>query len=139
MPVSGGIFDGTVGLLQRTLDVRSAEHQVLSSNIANADTPNYKAFEVAVEEELNKLREPAGRLELARTSDGHVPQPPAAAGGIGIRRAPESGFFGRADGNTVDLDRTMGSLAENSIKYKISAQLISAKLKTLRNVINGGR
>jgi flagellar basal-body rod protein FlgB len=45
----------------------------------------------------------------------------------------------RADGNTVDLDRSMGELAENTIKYKTSAQLIGIKLKGLKNAIMGGR
>jgi flagellar basal-body rod protein FlgB len=140
MPLSGGLFDGTVGLLQRTMNLRSAEHQALSSNIANADTPRYKAFEVAVEEELRKLRKPEAQLDLLRTDSAHIPPAGAAAGGaVRLKQAPEPEFCVRADGNTVDLDRTMGALAENSIKYKISAQLISTKLKILRSVIIGGR
>jgi flagellar basal-body rod protein FlgB len=44
----------------------------------------------------------------------------------------------RGDGNTVDIDRTMGKLAENTLMYRTTAQLISKKFKGLKNVINGG-
>jgi len=51
MPQPTGLFDGTVSLLQRTLNLRSAQHQAMSSNITNADTPNHRAFEFAEEED----------------------------------------------------------------------------------------
>jgi flagellar basal-body rod protein FlgB len=141
MPQPIGLFDGTLATLQRTLDLRTAQHQALSSNVANADTPNYRSFEVAVEEELRKHRPPGIRpVELARTREKHLPAGGAAAGvSAPLRPVPAPAFSLRADGNTVDLDRTMGALAENSIKYKTSAQLLSGKLKSLRNVIQGGR
>ena len=140
MPQSIGLFDGTVSLLQRTLNLRSAQHQAMSSNIANADTPNYRAFEVAVEEELRKQRPESGRIEFARTQANHLPlNGPGSADRVKLQAVAAPSFSLRADGNTVDLDRAMGDLAENSLKYKTSAQLLSAKLKSLRNVIQGGR
>jgi flagellar basal-body rod protein FlgB len=140
MPQPIGLFDGTLAFLQRTLDLRSAQHQAISANIANADTPQYRAFEVAVEEELRKQRLLPGRIELAQTQSRHLPP----AGGAQSDRLPlrvsaTPAFSLRADGNSVDIDRAMGELAENSLKYKTSAQLLSAKLKGLRNVIQGGR
>ena len=140
MPQPAGLFDGTVSLLQRTLNLRSAQHQAISSNIANADTPNYRAFEIVVEEELRKQRPEPGRIEFARTQAHHLPQNgPGGADRVKLQAAAAPAFSLRADGNTVDLDRAMGELAENSLKYKTSAQLLSAKLKSLRNVIQGGR
>ena len=56
-----------------------------------------------------------------------------------MQEIPVSVFRLRADANTGDLDRARSDLAENSLKYKTSAQLLSAKLKSLRNVIQGGR
>jgi flagellar basal-body rod protein FlgB len=140
MPQPTGLFDGTLSILQRTLNLRSAQHQAMASNIANADTPNYRAFEVAVEEELRRQRPEPGRIECTRTRANHLPL--KVAGGaerVKLKAAAAPGFSLRADGNTVDLDRAMGELAENSLKYKTSAQLLSAKLKSLRNVIQGGR
>ena len=140
MPQPTSLFDGTLSLLERTLNLRSAHHQALSSNIANADTPNYRGFEVAVEEELRKQRPDPHRVELARTQSTHLPlSVPGSADRLKLRPVAGPPFSLRADGNTVDIDRAMGDLAENTIKYKTSAQLLSSKLKSLRNVIQGGR
>jgi flagellar basal-body rod protein FlgB len=139
MPSPSGIFDETISVLQKSLNVRSGQHQVLSSNVANADTPNYKAFEVAVDEELRKLGTGGARIQLARTQSGHLPVGRSEADRVTLKNSPAPALSLRADGNTVDLDRAMGELAENTIKYKTSAQLISMKLKDLRNAIIGGR
>ena len=140
MPQPTSLFDGTLSLLERTLNLRSVQHQALSSSIANADTPNYRGFQVAVEEELRKQRPDSSRMDLARTQSAHLPLTvPGTADRVRLREAAGPGFSLRADGNTVDIDRAMGDLAENTLKYKTSAQLLSAKLKSLRNVIQGGR
>jgi flagellar basal-body rod protein FlgB len=139
MPLPTGLFDGTIAILQRSLNLRSAQHQVLSANVANADTPRYSAFEVAVDEEMRKARPDSTRLQMAKTSGAHLPAAPAAGDRVTLRRSAAPAFSLRADGNTVDIDRSMGDLAENAIKYKTSAQMISAKFKTLRNVIQGGK
>jgi flagellar basal-body rod protein FlgB len=140
MPQPTGLFDGTMALLQRTLNLRSAQHQALSANIANADTPHYRSFEVAVEEELRKLRPDGRRLDMTRTRPEHMPQSlTGVSASVPLRPAALPGFNLRADGNTVDMDRAMGDLSENTLKYKTSAQLLSTKLKSLKNVIQGGR
>ena len=139
MSSPSGIFGGTINLLQKSLNVRSAQHQVLSSNVANADTPNYKAFEVAVDQELRKLGTGKPRIQLARTQSSHLPVGRAEADRVTLKNAPAPELSLRADGNTVDLDRAMGELSENTIKYKTSAQLIAMKLKSLKNAILGGR
>jgi flagellar basal-body rod protein FlgB len=139
MPSPSGIFGGTISLLQKSLNVRSAQHQVLSSNVANADTPNYKAFEVAVDDELRKLGTGKSRIQLVRTQGSHLPVGRTEADRVTLKNAPAPELSLRADGNTVDLDRAMGELSENTIKYKTSAQLIAMKLKSLKNAILGGR
>jgi flagellar basal-body rod protein FlgB len=139
MPSPAGIFEGTIGLLQKSLNVRSVQHQVLSSNVANADTPNYKAFEVAVDEELGKLDTGKARIQLTRTQSRHLPVGRAEVDRVTLRNSPAPALSLRADGNTVDLDRTMGDLAENTIKYKTSAHLIGMKFKSLLNAIQGGK
>jgi flagellar basal-body rod protein FlgB len=63
----------------------------------------------------------------------------AGADRVTFKNSPTPELSLRADGNTVDLDRAMGELSENTIKYKTSAQLISMKLNGLKNAIMGGR
>ena len=64
---------GSIELLSRALDVRSSNHNVIVSNIANADTPNYKAFHVEVEKEMEKFAADPGRLQMRRTQPAHMP------------------------------------------------------------------
>ena len=68
-----------------------------------------------------------------------MPVDRAEADRVTLKNAPAPELSLRADGNTVDLDRAMGELSENTIKYKTSAQLIAMKLKSLKNAILGGR
>jgi flagellar basal-body rod protein FlgB len=132
------LFDGTIAALQKTLDTGSLRHKVLTSNIANIDTPNYKAFEVVMEDELNKNNRSAGPIELVRTSSRHLSGRHSSSNPIKIKPVDSSGNNFRADGNTVDLDRTMGKLAENTILYRSAAQIIKKKFQGLINAIQGG-
>ena len=88
---------------------------------------------------MRKLGTGKPRIQLARTQGSHLPLGQAGADRVSLKSAPAPGLSLRADGNTVDLDRSMGDLAENTIKYKTSAQLIAIKLKGLKNAIIGGR
>lgn len=139
MPSSSGIFGGTIDLLHRSLNLRSAQHRVISANVANADTPHYKAFEVAVDEELRRLRPEASRVQPVSTHAGHLAVGRSGAERVTLKAVAPAELDLRADGNTVDLDRSMGTLSENAIQYKASAQFISNKFRSLKNAINGGR
>jgi flagellar basal-body rod protein FlgB len=132
------LFDGTIAALQKTLDTGSLRHKVLTSNIANIDTPNYKAFEVVMEDELKKNNRSAGPIELVRTSSRHLSGRHSSSNPIKIKPVDSSGNNFRADGNTVDLDRTMGKLAENTLLYRSAAQIIKKKFQGLINAIQGG-
>jgi len=139
---SEGIFNQTITFLERSLDLRSRKHNAIVSNVANIDTPNYKAFDVMVEDELQRLDRSAGAVESVRlktTRSGHI-----ETHGNPIRRSTTRSednndiHSKRRDGNTVDLDQEMAAMAENSIMYSLSAQIVAKKFQSLRNVIEGG-
>ena len=132
------LFDGTISTLQKTLNAGSLRHKVLTSNIANIDTPNYKAFEVVMEDVLKRDHRFSGPIELVRTSSRHLAGRHSSSKPIKIKVAESNTFNLRADGNTVDLDRTMGKLAENTILYRSAAQIIKKKFQGLKNAIQGG-
>ena len=137
-----GIFNQTISLLERSLDLRSIKHKSITSNVANIDTPNYKAFDVMVEDELNRQNRASGTGEAARvrtTSERHLA--PHRQDTVRINRHTETRDNNpvmRRDGNTVDLDREMASMSENSLMYTLSAQMVAKKFQSLRNVIQGG-
>jgi flagellar basal-body rod protein FlgB len=135
---TNGLFRDTISLLERSLNIRSLQHRVLSSNIANLDTPNYKAVELAVTEEINGNQNSASRIQLVQTQPGHLPPKHNPADHLKLKAAKPPEFSLRGDGNTVDLDRTMGDLAENTLLYKTAAQLISRKFSGLKSAIRGG-
>ena len=132
------LFDGTIAILQKSLNVGSVRHKVLTSNIANIDTPNYKAFEVVMEDARKHSSRLEGPIELVRTQPRHLSGPHSASNPIKIKTVDSSGNNFRADGNTVDLDRTMGKLAENTLLYRTAAQIIRMKFQGLKNAIQGG-
>ena len=137
MPTNG-LFRDTISLLERSLNIRSLQHRVLSSNIANMDTPNYKAVELAVAEEINTNQDSASSIQLVQTQPGHLPLKHGLTDHVKLKVAKPPEFSLRGDGNTVDLDRTMGKLAENTLLYKTAAQLISQKFSGLKSAIRGG-
>ncbi len=133
------IFNQTISTLERSLDLRSMRHRVLASNIANMDTPNYKAVELEVEEQIRQERGSAHTVQLVRTHANHIPVGNTASDSVKLKTADPPQFSLRGDGNTVDVDRTMGQLAENTILYRTAAQLISERLKGVRYAIKGGK
>ena len=137
MPTNG-LFRDTISLLERSLNLRSLQHRVLASNIANMDTPNYKAVELAVAEEMSGKQGSASGIQLVQTQHGHLPLKHNPSDRVKLKTARPPEFNLRGDGNTVDLDRTMGRLAENTLLYKTAAQIISQKFSGLKNAIKGG-
>ena len=137
MPTDG-IFNQTISLLEKSLDLRSLNQRVLASNVANMDTPNYKAVELAVSEEMNREKQPDRSLALVRTHTNHLPIKYKATNQVRLKAAAAPDFSLRGDGNTVDIDQTMGKLAKNTLLYNAAAQLISNKFNGLKNAIKGG-
>ena len=135
---SPSLFSGSITALQQNLNISSFQHKVLTANIANIDTPNYKAFEVVMEDALKRNDTSAGKIELVRTSPRHIYGRHQSSTGVRIKESDPPAFNLRADGNTVDLDKTMGKLSENTIRYRTAAQIIKRKFSGLRNAIHGG-
>lgn len=130
------IFDKTIGLLGRALDLRTGRHQTITANIANQDTPGYKATEIRFQEALNAASGAAG-IPLETTHRAHISPdgPSSAASPVPV---PTSGGSPRLDGNTVNGEREMAKLAENTLMYNATVQMIAQKFRTLKDAIRGG-
>jgi flagellar basal-body rod protein FlgB len=135
------IFGGTIDIATKALDLRSRRHEVIASNIANADTPGYKAFDVLVDEALQKSSSKhSDSMSVKQTHPGHLP-----AKAIGTRNLDEpmiqhaTNVSLRGDGNTVDMDREMSNLAANQLLYKATARIMSKKFEGLLHAIRGGK
>jgi flagellar basal-body rod protein FlgB len=108
---------GGTGLeLGRFLSYLSQRQEVIASNIANADTPGYKTRDVQMPSDFSATLEEA--------QDAVVETP---------------GLPSRNDGNSVNMDREARLLAENTIKFNLTTQVIRSRLKDIRSAIEEGR
>lgn len=137
--------DRTMRTLELALDVASARHQVIANNVANVNTPGFKAADVDFVGSLEQAM--AGRAESAgpnltgrATRRGHIAiSGPASAGRSPIVQTVDEGASMKVDGNSVDIDLEMAKMAENTMMYNTFAQLVSNKFGLLKYVISEGR
>ncbi len=127
--------------MRQALERASLRQQVLSNNIANVNTPQFKRSDVAFGDQLQQAIEQdtqkgAKRLALQKTNPRHL-APEGRETGPRIVR--DDAVTMRADGNNVDIDREMAEVAKNSIFYQANAQQLSRYYSTLKSVITGGR
>jgi flagellar basal-body rod protein FlgB len=133
-----GIFKGTLSILEKALDFRSRRHAAITSNIANIDTPGYKAFDAVMDDALRQSAGENGDMGMNRTDDNHFHGTESGADSRSARYVRIPGTVPKGDRNTVTLDRSMADLAENSLMYNATAQMVSKKLDGLKLVIQGG-
>jgi flagellar basal-body rod protein FlgB len=109
------MLDGVAGQLERYMDLLSARQKLVSSNIANADTPGYLTQDLDFEAEM---RNAAGG-------------PPHAvdAPGLAVKN----------DGNNVSLDREARLLAENALRFQIASGLMRTQIQVVSSAIEGGQ
>jgi flagellar basal-body rod protein FlgB len=134
------ILDKTTQALGASLNYRLLRNDVTASNIANAETPGYKAKVVEFEDALARAVDLDGKNELSTNSPDHFAMGTSAIGKerVTVEDNPEADV--NNDRNTVDLDKEMSTLAENSILYKAALTLINKKMAMLKYGIgDGGR
>ncbi|MCL2789988.1 MAG: flagellar basal body rod protein FlgB [Desulfobulbus sp.] len=130
-------FDTTMRLLQKVLDLRSKNQEVIGSNIANAETPGYAARSLHFEEQLRSAMTDSGLRPVA-TQPQHIPLAPTDFEQVNGTLAVAKDPVGFGDRNTVKVDQEMIKLSENEILYETAITMLNQKLSTLKYVINGG-
>lgn len=129
-------FDPVIGALNTSLNLRLLNQNVISSNIANADTPGYKAKAVEFEAAFRDALGVSGKLELAGTEAGHIS--PDITDPIHPEVYDDPNGIESLDGNTVDRAAEMAKMAENQLLYDASAEMLRKKLGMLKYVISDG-
>ena len=127
-------LDNALAFQQQALGLRAYRQQVLASNIANADTPHYKARDIDFSAALKNAVAGRGNgdLALAASSPRHL-------GGVGTGAAPllyRKETQSSVDGNTVDMDVERSQITDNALQYQILTQLISNKFQGLRTAMS---
>ena len=130
-------LDDALRFQQAALNLRAARQELLASNIANADTPNYKARDIDFASALqNALAGTSTELPVVRTSSMHL------EGGTGdtIQGAPvmyRKPVQPSADGNTVDMDVERAQFVDNALRYEASVRFVSEQMKATLTAIQG--
>ena len=130
-------LDATLRFHQTALNARAFRQQVIASNIANADTPNYKARDIDFREALAGALGGKGgdALALKTTSPRHIAGAPANPLEAALKFRTEE--QGAVDGNTVNMDVERSAFAENSVHYQASLTFINGLLTSMQRAIQG--
>ena len=129
-------IDQELSFSQTALNLRAYRQELLASNIANADTPHYKArdidFKSALAGALGNAQ--GGALALTQTSGRHMPAEGANRFGAAVQYRSEQ--QSSVDGNTVSMDVERAAFAENAIQMEAMLTFVNGRFKTLANALS---
>lgn len=127
-------MESILGVHEAALLFRARRMEVIAANLANADTPRYKArdltFSAILDERLGAAR------QLKVTDERHMKIDPLASRELLQYRIPHQPSL---DGNTVEADLELARYAENAVSYQASLLFATGKISTLRTALAGGR
>lgn len=133
------------------LKLRARRQEVLTSNISNVDTPNYKAIDFKFEDALKAATGEKGPMGtpakpslgngaggLAVTHQGHITGKGNAGQSTAEMLQFRRGNNAAIDGNTVDIERERAAFAENTVKYEAALRAINGRISTLKQAMGSG-
>jgi flagellar basal-body rod protein FlgB len=126
-------FEQALGIHPQTLAVRAKRAEVIASNIANADTPGYKARDMDFKTALAQASQKQ-QSGMSRTHAKHLDVRTELNNGVKFRM-PDQADTG--DGNTVDAQVERNLYLENSMQYQASLQFLTGRIKGLKKAITG--
>ncbi len=134
------LFGKKFQMLEYSLNIRSRIQDVVSSNIANINTPGYKCKGINFEKELNRILKPEDTIELETTNKRHIKITPEKLDGSNPQiEYCKTNVIGN-DNNNVDLDKEMAKMSKNHLLYNADSQILVKEFKILKDVISqGGR
>ena len=124
---------------EQALALRELRTELLTTNIANVDTPNYQARDFDFASVLRDSGVEAPRLR--RTSTLHQPATPGGSligNSLGVEAKYRVPMQPTLDGNTVEMDVEQAAFAENAIRYRASLSFLDSQIRGLRFAIKGG-
>lgn len=139
-----GKLDNYLRFNETALSLRAQRQELIASNIANADTPHFKArdidFASAMQGALARAATPGAANPLAATNKAHVQ--PAADGKALPDGTPvlyRGIVQGAVDGNTVDMDVERNQFADNALRYEAAVTMINSQIRGLMAAIQNGQ
>jgi len=133
------VEDKTMKALATSLNFRQMRQEILSSNIANAETPGYKAKRISFEEALSRALDVDGNQQLNAEDEKHFDVGNGGFANIEPEIYEDPNGIVSENGNTVDRDHEMAEMARNKILYDASVQLLNKKLGLLKYTVGSER
>lgn len=131
-------LDSYLGVHAQALTLRSKRSELLATNLANADTPNYRARDIDFKSALAAAsgQKTAGGVHLSTTQSGHIG--PATGNGTSTPELKyRTPLAPSLDGNTVDPQLEQAAFAENTVRYQATLNFLNAKFRGLLTAITG--
>ncbi len=129
MPVN---LNNIFGVHEQALLVRAKKAELIANNIANADTPGYKARDIDFRDVLKNAETNTGQLR--QTNSNHISQSPLPMQMDMKYRIPVSASM---DGNSVDTQLETAAFSDNALRYQATLQFISGRMKSLMTALKG--
>jgi flagellar basal-body rod protein FlgB len=133
------IFDHTMQLLNRTLDLRQSRQRVIASNIANEETPGYRAADFNFLDSLQAAQRGKGPVTLAVTQGGHMGVRGDAVQQVTGQLSPVPSGDLPLDANTVNIELEMAKMSDNAMQYNSAASIMAIRFRQLMGAIREGR
>jgi flagellar basal-body rod protein FlgB len=128
-------IDSVFGLHEQALQLRAQRSEVLARNLANADTPGYKARDFDFARALRQAAQGGGELALRASHPRHIVTGGGAGGPEMQYRVPMQPAL---DGNTVETDVEKAAFAENAMRYEASLMILNRKISGMSKLLQGG-
>ncbi len=121
----------------RALGLANQRLELLADNVANTDTPNYKARDIDFSAAMQSAVGPGGDVQMTATRAGHIQAGSAGANTTTpLYRVPEQPSL---DGNTVDSQKENAAIAETAVRYQATLTFLSSRIRGMRDAFTGGR
>lgn len=127
-------LDKLTGFHQQAVDVRTQRMEVIAGNLANANTPGYKARDIDFQSAMKSARAAQGN-ELVRTHENHIKGKMVSSSDLMFRipTQPDTG-----DGNTVEVQTERNLFLDNGMRYQASVEFLNGKLKGMKKALGSG-
>jgi len=133
--------DENLVLLSKGLDATALRHKLVTNNISNANTPGFKASDITFKEQVRKVmgerKDRESLMPLSITNEKHISSGPCSISEVEAQSVKITDTYMRPDGNNVDIDREMATLAENSLEFRTYIRFVTDKLNGLSLAIKG--
>lgn len=128
-------LDKLMGFHHKALQVRTERMEVIAGNLANANTPGYKARDIDFQKAM-KSATYAQNHSLVRTHENHIKGSMQNSGELGFRIPNQSDT---GDGNTVDVQIERNTFLDNGLRYQAGMEFLNGKIKGMKKALSGGQ